>query len=128
MLYLIPIIKDYILQANCLLSPNTSFTIKLKLMESFLETDSLKCFEFYRNFFFRFDIRHNTKLFYLLLYANCKNKDSFEIVLTCLSYRDQGRQVNSSFCSRYEIINRVPLGSALGLLLFSIDTNDLFLL
>ena len=53
---------------------------------------------------------------------------SLKIVHSYLNDRKQGVKINNQYSSFEEILFGVPQGSLLGLLLFNIFTNDLFLI
>ena len=52
---------------------------------------------------------------------------SLKLIFSYLSNRTQGVRINNSYSRKSDIKFRIPQGSVIGLLLFNIDLNDLFL-
>ena len=54
------------------------------------------------------------------------DRDSLKVPHSYLSYRYQRTKINKSFSSWSKLVFGIPQSSALGLLLFNININDLF--
>ena len=68
----------------------------------------------------------NHELLIAKLHAYGFNRDSLKLINDYLSNRWQRTKINKRFSSWAELVQRVPQGSVLGLLLFNIYLNDLF--